>query len=160
MRPPLLPYERAVRWGVLAVVGIGLGILAVKAVAVPVVGLPCGFRDLSGLPCAMCGGTRAVSAMIGGDWGRVLYWNAMAPAVLAGMVTAVGVCVVELLRGSALVDWKALGMRVGRVLPVTLVAVAAWWVVHVVLALRTPKPDLVDLRNPVAAAVAGWLGVR
>jgi hypothetical protein len=108
----------------------------------------------------MCGGTRAASALIGGDWQGVLYWNAMAVPVLAGMVVAAAVCAVELLRGSAVADWRALGMRLGRVVPVTLAVVAVWWVAHVVLALGTPKGELVDLRNPVAKKVAGWLGVR
>jgi hypothetical protein len=160
MRPPLLGYERAMRWGVLLAIAGGLGILAAKAWGAGLPGVPCGFRNVSGLPCAMCGGTRAASALMAGDWQGVLYWNAMAAVVLAGMVLAAGVCLVELLRGRALGDWKGLGMRLGRVVPVTLAVVAVWWVAHVVMALGTPKLDLVDLRNPVAAAVAGWLGVR
>lgn len=159
MRPPLLFYERAMRWGVLAAIGLVFAILAAKAFSLPVPGLPCGFRNLSGLPCAMCGGTRAATALMGGDWQQALYWNAMAAPVLAGLVVLAAVCAIELLRGSALIDWKPHGMRLGRFLPITLCVIAAWWTLHVVLALKTPKPDLVDLRNPVAAAVAGWLGI-
>lgn len=160
MRPPLLPYERAMRGVVVLAIGIGFGILVVKALVGPLPGVPCGFRNLSGLPCAMCGGTRAASALLGGDWERALYWNAMALPLLAGVAWVAVVCAVELLRGMALVEWKALGMRLGRFFPVTLVVIGGWWVAHVFMALETPKPALVDLRNPVAAMVAGWLGIR
>jgi hypothetical protein len=33
-------------------------------------------------------------------------------------------------------------------------------VLHVFSALKTPKPDLIDLKNPIAASVASFLGIR
>jgi hypothetical protein len=39
-----------------------------------------------------------------------------------------------------------------------MVLLLAWWIPHVVVALKTPKPELIDLRNPVASKVAAWLG--
>jgi hypothetical protein len=160
VQPPLLPHERALRAGVLAVLLLALGILIAKATSVPVPAMPCGFRNLSGLPCAMCGGTRAASSLIGGDWTQAFYWNAMALPVLAGMLITAAICLIEWVRGSALIDWNPLRKRLGKLLPVTLTLLAAWWVLHVFSALKTPKVDLIDLKNPIAAAVASFLGIR
>jgi hypothetical protein len=160
MQPPLLPHERVLRIGVLAALGLALGLLLAKAAGVPLPGLPCGFRNLSGLPCAMCGGTRAVASVLEGEWCVALYGTAMAIPGLAGLVGLAGICLAELWRGSAWIDWNPFRKRIGGLLPLTLALLTAWWALHVVSALKTPKPELVDLRNPVAAAVADWFGIR
>ncbi len=156
MKTPLSPNGRALRIALLAAVALAFGLLIAK----PMIGMPCGFRNLSGLPCAMCGGTRAAASVLGGDWGQMFYWNAMALPVLAGMAVGGGICLFELLRGAALIRWNPLQMRLGRVFAISLPLLAAWWVFHVVTTLKTPKPELVDLGNPIAATVAAWLGIR
>jgi hypothetical protein len=91
---------------------------------------------------------------------QAFYWNAMALPVLAGMLIAAAICLIEWIRGSALIDWNPLRKRLGKLFPVTLALLAAWWVLHVFSALKTPKPDLIDLKNPIAASVASFLGIR
>jgi hypothetical protein len=63
--PPLLPHERWLRLGCVAIAGLAFLFLAIHS-ALP--SLPCGFRSMTGLPCAMCGGTRSASALIAGAW--------------------------------------------------------------------------------------------
>ena len=153
--PPLLPHERWLRAGLLAVLGLAFVFLAIHS-ALP--SLPCGFRSVTGLPCAMCGGTRSASALIAGDFTQALYLNALALPVLAGMLLGGLIALAELLRGRALADWSVWKGRLGKILPVSLLLLFAWWIPHVVIALKTPKPELIDLRNPIAAWAAAWLG--
>ena len=153
--PPLLPHERWLRAGLLAVLGLAFVFLAIHS-ALP--SLPCGFRSVTGLPCAMCGGTRSASALIAGNFTQALYLNALALPVLAGMLLGGLIALAELLRGRALADWSVWKGRLGKILPVSLLLLFAWWIPHVVIALKTPKPELIDLRNPIAAWAAAWLG--
>ena len=153
--PPLLPHERRVRVGCLAFVGLAFVFLAIHS-ALP--SLPCAFRSMTGLPCAMCGGTRSASALLSGHWRQALYFNPAAPPVMAGMILGAGVFLAELALGRALADWNLWKRRLGKWLPATILLLFAWWIPHVVIALKTPKPELIDLRNPIAARAAAWLG--
>lgn len=120
--------------------------------------LPCGFHAMTGLPCLFCGGTRAAAAILHGQWSVALYLNVLAfPAVLAigGMVV---VLLVEALRGRCLAPWGDLGRRLGRFAPLLILLGVLWWIPHLYLALRTPKPELVDLKNPIAARARALLG--
>ena len=153
--PPLLPHERWLRLGCVALVSLAFAFLALHT-ALPI--LPCGFRSLTGLPCAMCGGTRSASALMAGDWRQAVYFNALTIPVLAAMFLVAGFALAEWIRGRALVDWSPWKHRVGKLLPVSLLVLLGWWIPHVVIALKTPKPELIDLRNPVAAKAAEWLG--
>lgn len=114
-------------------------------------GLPCGFHAVSGLPCLFCGGTRAARAFLHGDFARAFYLNPLAyPAVLI-MVFACLVLLAEAVGGRVLAPWEFLFRQLNRGVPVFLGLAIVLWVVHVCLALKTPKPELVDFRNPVAA---------
>lgn len=152
--PPLLPHERCLRFGLVALVGLAFVFLAIHK-ALPA--LPCGFRSLTGLPCAMCGGTRSASALLSGEWRRALYLNALSIPVLSGALVAVAIALIETLRGRALVDWNPWKKRIGKLLPVSLLLLLGWWIPHLILALKTPKLELIDLRNPIAAKAAAWL---
>ncbi|MCB9840600.1 MAG: DUF2752 domain-containing protein [Phycisphaeraceae bacterium] len=49
-------------------------------------GTPCILRATTGVPCPTCGGTRAVTALVGGDVGGAIAWN---PMVIGGLVLLV-----------------------------------------------------------------------
>jgi len=153
--PPLLPHERWLRLGLASLVGLALAFLALHS-SLPA--LPCGFRSLTGLPCAMCGGTRSASALLSGDWRQALYLNALSVPVLFGALLVAGIALIETLRGRALAEWNPWKRRLGQLLPVTLLLLLGWWIPHMLLALKTPKPELIDLQNPIAAKAAAWLG--
>ena len=152
--PPLLPHERWLRVGCAVLVGLAFVFLALHS-ALPA--LPCGFRSLTGLPCAMCGGTRSASALLSGDWRQALYLNALSIPVLIGALLVAGVALLESLRGRALADWNPWKRRLGKFIPVTLLVLVGWWIPHLIVALKTPKHELIDLRNPIAAKAAAWL---
>ena len=137
-----------------------MAVLAVKALGWPVPALPCGFRAASGLPCAMCGGTRAVSALLVGDWKKALEWNALAVPVLSAMGFAAAVCLIELLRGRALIDWSRVQKWSARFSIAGPGLLLAWWIFHVHSALKNPESGLADRAKPMASAVANWLRCR
>lgn len=50
---------------------------------------PCFFNELTGLPCPGCGMTRAVSALLHGDWHTAMLYHPLSPAYFAmGVVLA------------------------------------------------------------------------
>ena len=57
----------------------------------------------------------------------------------------------EAAAGHPLAPWEAFVRRLNRVAPILIVPALAWWMFHIYSALTTPKPELVDFRNPIAA---------
>lgn len=51
--------------------------------------LPCPLRELTGIPCPTCYGTRAMLAVVAGDWGRALRLNPLVGAAGIAMVASV-----------------------------------------------------------------------
>jgi len=93
-------------------------------------------------------------AALNGQWELALYLNPVAyPGVLAALVLA-GFLLAEAVRGTAFWNWEMCFQRAGRLAPLLVVMGLAWWAWHVVGALKTPKPELVNFRNPVAARLA------
>lgn len=52
----------------------------------------CPFLELTGLPCPTCGGTRALAALVAGDWAAAFAWNpgVAAAGTLAALWLPVG----------------------------------------------------------------------
>jgi hypothetical protein len=46
-------------------------------------GWPCAFRQATGIPCPGCGLSRAMAALLHGDWRSALAYHAFAPLLLA-----------------------------------------------------------------------------
>jgi len=114
---------------------------------------PCGLHAMTGLPCPLCGGTRAVRATLQGDWGSAVYLNALAfPAVLAAVALLL-VLLIESVSARRLINWRLLPDRAARFVPLLVALGILWWVPHTFLALARPKPELVNLKNPVAAVL-------
>jgi len=89
-------------------------------------------------------------AILHGQWNLALYLNPLAfPALLVAVFVAASL-VIEAVRGRPLCDWGARLPRTVRFAPVVIALCLAWWLSQIVLALQTPKPELVDLRNPLA----------
>lgn len=150
---------RGARWlraglsgGLLALMGIVA--LSARIPRPSSVAIPCGFHAVTGLPCLFCGGTRAIGAVLNGQWELALYLNPIAyPAVLAALLLA-ALLLYEAARGAALWNWEMCFQGVGRCCTLLIVLGVFWWAWHVVSALQTPKPELVNFRNPVAARLA------
>ena len=151
---PSLPLaQRALRALIALAVGGGLALLAISSPSTRTSPLPCGLHALTGLPCPFCGGTRAARAVLSGNWGRALYLNALAFPALALIVGIAAVLLGEAVAARRLLPWpSALGWISHRG-PLLFVLALVWWMPHLLLALRTPKAELVDLRNPIAAGL-------
>lgn len=144
--------------------GLAVSILLVLGfVALPPAGrhppfLICGFHAASGLPCLFCGGTRAARAILHGDLHAAVYFNALAFPALALVAGAFVVLLVEAATGRPLASRQILLRHLNRFVPVLIALALAWWVFHIYTALRTPKPELVDFRNPIAAWAKAIVG--
>ena len=156
MKPEALDVpSRRVRWIVVVTIPVFLAAFtAFPLGALPASRIPvCGFHLLSGLPCPLCGGTRAAQAALRGDWAMALYLNPLALVVVTALIFFVATALTELILGRTVLPWAAWRRVRGALIPALLVGLLVWWPVHLVSALRTPKKELIDLRNPVARAV-------
>lgn len=152
--PPLTPRQRLLR-GALLVCAAMLAALPVLKNLLPSV--PCGFRALTGLPCLFCGGTRAACAALRGDFEYSLYLNALSIPLLVAVMLVACLCALEILRGRPLAHWHSISRLCIKNLPLLLVLLLAWWSFHMVTALGTPKPELVDSDKLIAARLRAWL---
>ena len=154
--PPLLPHQRWMRVVIFLAVLLILSGCYFSGSAV--FQWPCVFHAVSGLPCPLCGGTRAARAILHGDLKSALRLNATALPALVTLVVGGILCAWETLRGRPLADWSALMRRNARWLLVVIPLLLAWWILHLVTAVKAPKSELVDLKNPIAARIRHWLG--
>lgn len=120
-----LPSDVTLRGIALAGVG-GLGLAAVHSLFG--IGLPCPLRTLTGLDCPGCGATRMASALLHGDLGAALQYNA---PVLVALVVLGYLWTAWMLQrfGIVRLPRPRLGPRMRRALLPVLVIVAVVWAV-------------------------------
>jgi hypothetical protein len=99
------------------------------------------FQRWIGLPCPLCGGTRAMRALLEGDLQRALYLNWLALPILAIGATLVIICCLELATRRAWLPSPKLSHRAWLTL---LAAIALLWGWQIYQALDTPKPELLN----------------
>jgi hypothetical protein len=161
--PPLRLDQRKPRAVMAAFIIVLLAGLALVPLAPPLA-LPglttCAFKSATGLPCPFCGGTRAAQALLRGELSRALYLNVAALPAVVAFVAAAFVLGWEAYFGRSLGDWNALLGKLRSLAPVIVVLICIYWLVHVADALRGTKPELVDLRNPIARAVHSRFSVE
>ncbi len=154
--PPLRLDQRKFRASAAAIIVVMLVGAALLPLTPPprFSGLPlCVLKSATGLPCPLCGGTRATQALLRGDLARALYLNVAALPAVMTFVTAALVLGWEAMRGRAVGDWDALLRRLRSLLPILAALLCVYWLLHLMNALRAPKSELVDLRNPIAHAI-------
>lgn len=153
MNPPPLPpppLETAVRtpgwrWGRVALAVLPWAFAALMLVPSPwraVFFAPGRFREWVGLPCPLCGGTRAMAALLSGDGMRSLYLNPLALLALVAGVLWTAACLWESWRGRDLVP--GLERRVARAGKWILIGLGVFWVYHAGMAWWWPKEELLD----------------
>jgi hypothetical protein len=154
--PPLRPDQRKFRAILASVIVVLLGGAAVLPLASPggLLSLQtCAFKGVTGLPCPLCGGSRAVQAVLRGDLARALDLNVAALPAVVGLVAVTMALGCEAIGGHAIIDWNALLPRLRSLLPIFVAALCLYWIVHLVDAIRSVKSELVNLHNPIARAV-------
>jgi hypothetical protein len=154
--PPLLPHQRVIRAFVCLSVLLILGVCYFSGTAL--FKWPCVFHAVSGLPCPLCGGTRAACAILHGDLKSALRLNVTALPALVTLVVVGFLCAWETLRGRPLAGWSALMRRNARWLLLVIPLLLAWWILHLVTAVKGSKSELVDFKKPIAARIRDWLG--
>jgi hypothetical protein len=93
-----------------------------------------------------------------GDLKSALRLNVTALPALVTLIVGGILCAWEMLRGRPLADWSALMRRNARWFPLLIPLLLAWWILHLVTAVKAPKPELVDFKKPIAARIRHWLG--
>jgi len=96
------------------------------ALGTGVLRIPCWFHALTGLDCPFCGGSRALGALLHGDVGAALSFNAFALVVLGPLAVGAWVAALRWEAGRARRWWPA-GTR-GALLVAG--ALVVWWVVR------------------------------
>jgi hypothetical protein len=137
---PLSPGEKRRR--IAALLGLAAALGAMAFFPFPFAGLiSCPLRGTWGIPCLLCGATRALHALLTGDWPRALYLNGLAFPVAFG--------------ASALMFHWLREIFTGQRIPIRIVcrtrhflflaaALVTLWGIHLYGALATPKPELLN----------------
>ena len=155
--PPLTPRQRLVRLGIIAVSALVLSLSLLKSLNPSLPALPCGFKTLTGLPCLFCGGTRSACAALRGDFASSLYLNALSIPLLDFILLLAFTSALEIACGRPFADWQSLSKPFLKLWPALILLLLVWWTVHLVSALRTPKPELLNPNNPISARLRAWL---
>jgi hypothetical protein len=119
--------------------GLVIGSFAVVHLGLMHFGLPawsCPIRHTLGIPCPGCGLSRAIAALLHGDWRTALERHAFAPVILAALVLLVGMALLPepaRRRGIALV---ARFERLTGLTALLLVALVVYWLARL-LVLRS-----------------------
>jgi len=154
---PLTPRQSLVRLGIIAVSALLLSLPLLRSLNSSLPALPCGFKALTGLPCLFCGGTRSACAALRGDFAYSLYLNALSIPLLAFILLLAFTSALEIACGRPFADWHSLSKRFLKVWPALILILLVWWAVHLVSAMRTPKPELLNPDNPIASRLRAWL---
>jgi hypothetical protein len=155
--PTLTSRQRLLRVVLLACVALAACLPLLKNLLPSIPSVPCGFKAFTGLPCLFCGGTRAASAALRGDFEYSLYLNTLSIPVLVAIMLFASVCAWEIFRGRPIAHWDSISRPCIKILPLVLVLLLAWWSLHMLSALQTPKPELLNPDNPIAARLRALL---
>lgn len=153
---------RAIRVLVALVVAGGFAFVAAfdPARGAPFPRLDCAFHAASGLPCLFCGATRACHAALNGDIPQAMALNSVALPVIFIVGFLAALLLAEALTGRTLLPWRPVLAGLKRGAPIAGVLAVLWWIPHVVFAVRSGNPALVDLHKPAAAWVKSWIAPR
>ena len=153
---PLTPRQRLVRLGIIAVSALLLALPILKILNPSLPARPCGFKALTGLPCLFCGGTRSACAALRGDFAYSLYLNTLSIPILNFILVLTIVSALEIALGRPLSNWHSLSRPIFKAWPALILILLVLWAVHLVSSLRTPKPELLNLENPIATRLRDW----
>lgn len=134
--PPLLGpllEQRVVAWIFLAA-----GALQVGLTLFHLPGWPCAFRATTGRPCPGCGMSRALAALVRGDWSAVLFLHAFAPLFAAAGLLMLVASVLPADRRNRLAERVAAVERATGAAVWLAGAFMVYWVVRLLYTPLTP----------------------
>lgn len=156
----LTPAQRRLRWAVAGSALIALLLPFLKNALPWFPYVPCIFKNLTGLPCLLCGGTRAACAAVRGEWAYSLYLNPVSIPILLALVIVFLFAVAENLANRVLVPWSKVAFFPLRLAPIFVLFALLGWGVHIYIAMKTPKSELVDYSKLPAARLREWFSHR
>jgi uncharacterized protein DUF2752 len=96
-------------------------------------GWPCPVRHTLGIPCPGCGLSRAIAALLHGDWRAALARHAFAPIILAALVLLVGMALLpESVRRRGIAGVARIERHTGLT-ALLLVALMVYWLVRLLV---------------------------
>jgi hypothetical protein len=146
-----------VRLGIIAVSALLLSLPLLKSLNPSLPALPCGFKALTGLPCLFCGGTRSACAALRGDFAHSIYLNALSIPALGFILLLAIASAAEIARNRPITDWRSVSKPLLKLWPALILILLIWWAVHLISALRIPKPELLNPNNPIAKRLRAYL---
>jgi hypothetical protein len=119
--------RRALGWVIGAAALLHLGLMRFDLPA-----WQCTVRDAVGLPCPGCGLSRAMTALLHGDWRAALVQHAFAPVVLAALVLVTGMALLpEAARRRGISAVTRVEQRTGLT-ALLLLGLVAYWLTRLV----------------------------
>lgn len=116
-----------------ALVISGVAVTQAALVVSGLPGWPCPVRHLLGIPCPGCGLTRAVSALLHGDWHTSLALHAFAPLFLVALLLiGLSVLLPEKPRRSLIYTIETIEHRTG-ITTILLASLMLYWLIRLVL---------------------------
>ncbi|MBV9209798.1 MAG: DUF2752 domain-containing protein [Acidobacteria bacterium] len=115
----------------LVITGVAAAQAALVSAGLP--GWPCPFRYLLGIPCPGCGLTRAVAALLRGEWHASLSLHAFAPLFLIALtLIALAATLPERPRRSLVYTIENIEQRTG-ITALLLACLMLYWLIRVLL---------------------------
>jgi len=153
---PLAATSRWGRAGSLALLGV-VGALLVFLPQSPlrdIILRPCTFHAAFGLPCAMCGGTRALFAILHGNFAYAWTLNPAAVLLIAMATVACAVVFIEAATGRRLCPVVPVRIRTSFAIGLC-IALVLWTIFHCWSACIHHNEELVDFQHPFVQWLMG-----
>jgi hypothetical protein len=129
-RPLLFSY--LLRNRKIALLLLGIALLQLGLVSGALVGWQCPVQTTLGIPCPGCGLSKAIIALVRGEWRAALFEHAFAPVFLLGYILMMAVVALPGRQYRLVVRWVAvIERRTGLVLCV-LLGLVVYWLVRLV----------------------------
>lgn len=139
---------RMQRAGFVATLSVGAILLRVIDPTHFAFGVSC--RAITGVPCIFCGMTRALHFLLCGDVARAVYFNWLAIPLLALVVVAAMIAILELLSAQRFVRISPIRVT-RRGIALACCSLFALWCLQVWLAIANHKTELLNSRGPLYA---------
>ncbi len=104
---------------------------------------------ITGLPCIFCGMTRALHALLNGDFAGAVYFNWLAFPFLGVVVFFAVVCVIEIPSRCVILRWNTGAPITVRKLTIIGLSLFTLWLLQVYLAASQHKDELFNARGPL-----------
>ncbi|HXV97951.1 MAG TPA: DUF2752 domain-containing protein [Anaerolineae bacterium] len=96
-------------------------------------GWPCPFLHVVGLPCPGCGLSRAMVALLQGNWRTSLDLHAFAPIFALALVLVIGATILPQKQRIWLVSWLEIVERRTGITAILLIGLVFYWLVRLLI---------------------------